>query len=680
MSYRVSVDIGGTFADFGFFDVASKELFTLKVLTTPANPGQEVMEGFKVMSEKNQIDSSDVEYFTHGQTIGVNTVIQRVGGKLALFITENFSDVLELQRLRVPDAYNLFETRPEPLVSKDCVIPIKERTLADGSIKVPVDEKDVIAAIERAKSLGVEGVIISFLHSYKNPAHEIKVKEIIQRECPELFAFCSSEVAPVIREYERTVTTSINGYVHPKVSHYLSSLQNALKERGVEVEPLITKSNGGVMSAERGKTACVQTLLSGPAAGVIGAAFLGSMVGEKNIITMDMGGTSLDVSLIIDEKPKFSIGEYIGEFPLYIPAISVCSVGAGGGTIAWIDDFGVLKMGPRSAGSDPGPACYGKGGVEPTLTDAFAVCGFLKEANFAYGSVKLYPELAEKAVKKLADRLEMGLLETAEAIIKVSLSGMYLEMSKLIAKWGVDPREFTLLPFGGAGPMMACFLARELGIKRVMIPKVPGVLCAFGGLVADIKNDFMKTLYLDVSEKIIPDLKSNFDELKREALEWLSQEQQYSGKPMLHYSADMRYLGQAFEIEVPLEEDWVASGALDKFEASFNDQHELLYGYCDRKALTQIVNIRVVIVAATSKPETTKTAEAHDEAKPLFRQEIYSEEQMRKFAFFKREDLKTGHAFAGPAVILQDDSTTCVLAGFKARVDTFGNLILQSDI
>ena len=395
---------------------------------------------------------------------------------------------------------------------------------------------------------------------------------------------------------------------------------------------------------------------------------------------MDMGGTSLDVSLIVDEKPKFSIGEYIGEFPLYIPAISVCSVGAGGGTIAWIDDFGVLKMGPRSAGSDPGPACYGKGGQEPTLTDAFAVCGFLKEANFAYGSVKLYPELAEKAVGKLADRLGMGLLETAEAVIKVSLSGMYLEMSKLLAKWGVDPRDFSLLPFGGAGPMMACFLARELGIKKVFIPKVPGVLCAFGGLVADIKNDFMKTLYLDVSEKIIPELKRNFDELKNEAREWLSQERQYSGKPMLHYSADMRYLGQAFEIEVPLQADWVESGALDKFESAFNDQHEILYGYCDREAATQIVNIRVVIVAPTPKPETQQAVEAEGELNPIFHEDIYSEERMRKFAFYNRNDFKSGHTFAGPAVILQDDSTTCVLDGFKGRVDSYGNLILQSDI
>jgi len=257
---------------------------------------------------------------------------------------------------------------------------------------------------------------------------------------------------------------------------------------------------------------------------------------------------------------------------------------------------------------------------------------------------------------------------------------MYLEMSKLIAKWGVDPRDFSLLPFGGAGPMMACFLAREMGIKKVFIPKVPGVLCAFGGLVADIKNDFMKTLYLDVKENILTELKSNFDDLKKEALEWLSEEQQYTGKPMLLYSADMRYLGQAFEIEVPLEADWVEAGALDKFESAFNDQHENLYGYCDRKALTQIVNIRVVIVAATSKPQAQKTAKTRDKLEPLFHEDIYSEEQMRKFAFYRRDDLKTGHTFAGPAVILQDDSTTCILDGFKGRVDSYGNLILQSDI
>lgn len=680
MSYRIGVDIGGTFADFCFFNDISNDLFTLKVLTTPATPGMEVMEGLKIMTESYHINPREVEYFTHGQTIGVNTVIQRVGAELCLLTTENFSDVLELQRLRIADAYNLFGTRPEPLIPKDRVIPVRERLSADGNILVPLDTESVRVAIRKAKSLGVEGIVISFINSYKNPQHELQAKEIISRECPELFVFCSSEVSAVIREYERTVTTVINGYVHPKVRNYLTSLQGALKEREISVSPLVTKSNGGVMSAERGKTACVQTLLSGPASGVIGAAYLGTMAREKNIITMDMGGTSLDVSLIVEGKPQFSVGEFVGEFPLYIPAISVCSIGAGGGSIAWVDSFGVLKVGPRSAGSDPGPACYNKGGEEPALTDAFAVCGYLKETNIAYGSVELKSDLSEKAVGRLAKRLGMSVFETAEAIIKVSLSGMYLEMSKLIAKWGIDQRDFALLPFGGAGPMMACFLAREVGIHRVTIPRVPGVLCALGGLVADIKNDFMKTLFIDLDEGVTSHLKRSFHDLKEKALEWLTQEQQYLGKPRIFFSADMRYRGQSFEIEVPLEEDWVTSGAIDKFEKAFNDHHDRIYGYCDRSAPTQIVNIRAVIVSETPKPEYTKIPGAQTNLEPYTYQNIYSEGSLRSFAFYRREDLKAGDTFTGPAVILQGDCTTCVLSGFQGCVDTYGNLLLKSKI
>ena len=678
MSYRVGVDIGGTFADFCFFDDTSNKLFTRKVLTTPSNPGVEVMEGLEIMSEVYGIDPSDVVYFTHGQTIGVNSVIQRTGARLCLFTTENFSDVLELQRLRMADAYNLLDVRPAPLIPKDCVIQVRERLSADGSVRIPLDVETVRSGVRKAKSLGAEGIVISFLHSYKNPQHELEAQAIVREECPDLFVFCSSEVSPVIREYERTVTVVINGYVHPKVRGYLSSLQQALKDRGIKASPMITKSNGGVMSAERGKTACVHTLLSGPASGVIGAAYLGRLAGEKNIITMDMGGTSLDVSLVVDGRPQLSEGEHVGDFPIYIPAISVSSIGAGGGSIAWVDSFGVLKVGPGSAGSDPGPACYGKGGAEPALTDAFAACGYLNEANFAYGSVKLSSDLAKKAVGKLARRLQLGELETAEAIIRVSLSGMFLEMSKLIARWGIDPRQFALLPFGGAGPMMACFLAREVGIRRVVVPKTPGVLCAFGGLAADIKNDFVKTLFIDLNEAAVPAIRTSFKELSDAALEWLAHEQQYTGEPRLFFSADMRYRGQSFEIEVPLEEPWIANGDIDSLAGAFNDHHEGTYGYCDRSAPTQVVAVRAVIVAETQKPEYEIIPQATSELEAIAHHDIYSEGKIRSFAFYRRDMLKAGHSFSGPAIVAQDDTTTCVLDGFQVRVDRYGNLIVES--
>ena len=421
MAYRVGVDIGGTFIDFCVFDTATHELSTLKVLTTPADPGAEVIEGMRRLSDKYGIDPAAVESFIHGTTIGVNTVIQRKGAKMALFTTENFSDVLEVARLRMPESYSLFSTRPEPLVTRDRVFGLKERILADGSIKTPLDADSVRDALDRAQARNIEGVIVSLLHGWRNPAHEERVAEIIRQEAPNLFVFTSHDIWPVIREYERTTTAIINGYVHPRVANYLGSLQAALKESGVTAEPLVTKSNGGVMSAELGKTSCVNMVLSGTASGVIGGAFVARSCGVDNAITLDIGGTSADVAVVIDGAPQYGMGEKIGEFPLYIPSVSVTSIGDGGGSIARVDEFGVLKVGPESAGSDPGPACYGQGGDRPTITDAFATCGFLGHHALAYDSVSLDIGKARDAVGSLADTLHRGVEETAEAIIQVAV-------------------------------------------------------------------------------------------------------------------------------------------------------------------------------------------------------------------------------------------------------------------
>ncbi len=675
MAYRVGVDIGGTFIDFCVFDTGTQELSTLKVLTTPADPGAEVIEGMRRLSEKYGIEPAAVESFIHGTTVGVNTVIQRKGARMALFTTENFSDVLEVARLRMPESYSLFSTRPEPLITRDRVFGLKERVRADGSIHTPLDPESVRDALDRAKARGVDGVIVSLLHGWRNPAHEEQVADIVRREAPGLFVFTSHEIWPVIREYERTTTAIINGYVHPRVAAYLGSLQAALKDSGVSAEPLVTKSNGGVMSAETGKTSCVNMVLSGTASGVMGGAFVARSCGVENAITLDIGGTSADVAVVIDGAPQYGMGEKIGEFPLYIPSVSVTSIGDGGGSIARVDEFGVLKVGPESAGSDPGPACYGQGGDRPTITDAFAVCGFLGHHALAYDSVSLDIDKAGQAIGTIAGPLGRGVEETAEAIIQVAVSGMYMEINKLTARYGIDLRDFALVTFGGAGPMLGCFLAKELQMRRVVIPTTPGVTSALGGLVADIRNDFVKTVFA-TADDAIGSVPADFEELSARALDWLHSEQHHAGTHTLHPSADMRYTGQSFEIEVPLEPDWLAKGDLPAILDAFHKRHDEVYAFSDPEAEVQIMNLRLVVAGAIEKPTLKALPHADGPADPVRDIQVWFGGKHITVPLYARDRLRAGQTLAGPSVIAQSDTTCCIPDGFTGTVDAHGNIML----
>jgi len=677
MSYRIGVDIGGTFTDFCVFNEASGELHSLKVLSTPEEPGSEVIEGMRQIRSRFGVEPGEVAYFTHGTTVGINTVIQRKGVRLCLFATEGFCDVLELARLKMPDPYDLFSRRPVPLVTRERVFPIKGRIAPDGSIDEPLEEESVRAALANAKRAGAEGIVVSLLHAYRNPVHEGAVKAIVTGLAPEMFVCCSSEVWPIIREYERTVTAVVSGYVQPRVAFYLSSLEAALKGAGIGAEPLITKSNGGVMSAELGKRHAVQMLLSGTASGVIGASHVARLCGLKNAMSLDIGGTSADMALIVEGKPQYGIGEQVGDFPIFIPTVSVTSVGEGGGSIAWVDPIGVLKVGPESAGSTPGPACYGKGGERATITDAFAVCGFIGESGLGYNAVQIDVERAKAAVGEIAARLKLGVQEAAEAIIKVAVSGTFVEVSKLVSRYGVDPRDFALIAFGGAGPMLAAFLARELGIAQVVVPTTPGVLSAFGGLIADIKNDFIKTVYLEVGPGFEEELRSGFAELLAQAVRWLRDEQGFRDPYTLLYSADMRYRGQSFEIETPLEAAWIEDAKWERIAEAFHRQHEQIYDYCDRAAPAQIINLRLVILGPSPKPEFKPLASSDAPPRPEKCALVHYDGKVRPVPLYARQALLAGQRFAGPAVIAQDDCTTCIPEGFDVRVDAYGNLLLR---
>ena len=679
MAYRVGVDIGGTFADFCAFDDVSGRLHTLKVLSRPDSPGSEVMEGIRQLHSRFGIAPAAISYFTHGTTVGVNTVIQRKGVPLALITTARFTDVLELARLKMPDPYDLLSTRPPPLIPKDMVFGVTERMLADGTIDTPVDRESVLGAVRLARQRGAACFVVALLNSYRNPANERTVRDIVREAMPEADVYCSSEVWPIVREYERTMTAVIHGYVQPRVAHYLGSLQKALQAEGVPAVPQVTKSNGGVMSAELGKTHCVQMIMSGTAAGVIGAAHVARLSGFPDTMSLDIGGTSADIAIIRDGRPQYGVGEMIGDFPVYLPTVAVTSIGAGGGSIASVDALGVLRVGPESAGSTPGPACYGRGGTRATITDAFAVLGYIGQVDLGYSAVKVDVARARAAVGELAEAMGRTVADAAEAIIRIAVSGMYLEVSKLISRSGVDPRSFALQAFGGAGPMLACFLAAEVGVSHVVVPTTPGVLSALGGLIADIKNDFIRTVYLDLEPAALTPVAEGFDALRAEAERWLREEQGHKGRFDLVYSADMRYRGQSYEIETTLSAEMVADGRLDAMAEAFHRTHERIFEHCDRMAPVQVINLRLVIVADSPKPAFARRPLAGGAARPARTIEVYSDSAHRPVALFQRDAMLPGQTFAGPAVVTQPDTTTCIPAGFAGSVDAYGNLVLKRD-
>ncbi|MBI1383993.1 MAG: hydantoinase/oxoprolinase family protein [Rhizobiales bacterium] len=677
MGHRVGVDIGGTFADFCAFDEETGRLHTLKVLSRPDAPGSEVVEGIRQLDARFGVSPSSITYFTHGTTVGVNTVIQRKGVHLALFTTARFTDVLEIGRLKMPDPYDILSTRAKPLISKDMVFGIGERILSDGSVDEPLDPESVAAALAAARARGAKAIVVALINSYRNPRHEQETRDLLRELAPEMDVYCSSEVWSIVREYERTITAVIHSYVQRRVADYLTSLQKALAAEGVPAVAQVTKSNGGVMNAELGKTQCAQMILSGTAAGVIGASFTARLSGFPDTMSLDIGGTSADIAIIRDGQPQYGVGEVIGEFPIYLPTVAVTSIGAGGGSIASLDDLGILRVGPESAGSVPGPACYGRGGTRPTITDAFAVLGFIGQAELGYSAVKVDLAKARAAVASIADPMGRSVEETAEAIVKIAISGMYLEVSKLMSRSGIDPRSFVLQAFGGAGPMMACFLAPEIGVSHVVIPTTPGVLSALGGLIADIKNDFIKTVYLELDEENMSVVHRGFETLRHDAERWLREEQNHHGASRLIYAADMRYRGQSYEIETALTAEQVANGDVAGIAEAFHATHERIFDHCDRGASVQIINLRMVIVGESPKPHLVERELVSGASVPEREVRVYLEGAWLDIPLYRREAMLPGQTFTGPAVVAQADCTTCIPSGYTGRVDGYGHLILE---
>ncbi|MET1416606.1 hydantoinase/oxoprolinase family protein [Roseibium sp. HPY-6] len=675
MAYRIGVDVGGSFTDFAVLDDETGDLATLKVFSRPDAPGEEIVTALTRLQESGQVETGAVRRFTHGTTVGINTVIQRNGPKLALFTTANFEDVLELARLKIPEIHNLYSKRPVPLIPRECVMGIDERVLSDGSVQKAPERKDIERALQLARKNGAEGIVVAFLNAYRNSENEKTVAAVLKEIDPGLMVTTSSGTWPVIREYERTLTAVISGYVRSRVSHYLDRLEQSLKAQGVTVPALITKSNGGVMGLDQARAESVQMLLSGTASGVIGAGYIAQACEYADVLTLDIGGTSADVAVLQDGQAQHGTGELVGEFPIHIPSVAVSSVGQGGGSVAWIDPLGVLKVGPESAGSTPGPACYGRGGTKPTITDAMAVQNLIGHGDLGYGAVSVDHKAARAAIEPLAAQLQVSVEEVAASIVEIATSAMYAETQGLVSRFGIDLRGYHLIAFGGAGPMLACYLARELDVAGVLVPPTPGVVSALGGLVADLRNDFIKTLFLELTSQNVSTLVAPLDEMMAEGLRWLA-DQGFDGTPQITVSADMRYRGQSYEIETPLDRQAVENGEMAAIVQAFHREHERLFGHSDSSMPVQLINLRLVICGPTPKPRLPKPSMAASAPEPEEAVQAYFDGTSVDVPVYRRSSLAPGHKLAGPVIVAQDDTTTVVPPDFGLQVDSFGNLLL----
>src|SRR5579884_364076 len=660
----VGADVGGTFTDFVVCDEAGG-LTAFKVPSSAA-PEEAVIEGFRRLLADGP---REVALFSHGTTVALNTLLQRSGARVGLIVTRGFRDVLQLRRLRLEGAPGFHVRRPRPLVPRRDIREVGGRLLFDGTEIRPLEESEVVAAAEQLVAAGCESIAVSFLHAYRNPAHERRAAAAIRRRFPGMVVAASSEVWPQQREYERTEVTVIDAHLAPVLRRYYGRLAEALAGLGVTTTVLATKSSGGVMTAAAAARRPVETLLSGPASGVVAAAHLGRTAGLERLVAFDMGGTSADIGLVVGGAVHTTTEASVGEFPVVMPAVDVSSVGAGGGSVATVDPSGLLKVGPRSAGSEPGPACYGRGGTEATVTDAYVTLGILD--RLLGGEMELDAEAARHACGRLGERLGTGPEGAAEAILQVATATMYARLLPLMARRGADPREFALLAYGGAGPTHAFRLAREAGFRRIVIPPSPGTFCALGCLLADLRADFVTTVYADLDRMPETRLLEVFGDLRREARAWVAEQGVEVDQVRVWLSADLRQGGQSYEIPVDLPGEPTA-GLRERVREAFFVAYDRVYGDPDRSGRVEIVNARVHVLASTPRPVPTWTGDG-DRAEG--RRRLHHAGVELEARVCARAGLLPGERVSGPAVITEYGTTTFVPPGALVEVDAAGNLL-----
>ena len=669
MALRVGVDIGGTFTDaIAISD--NGEISTAKALTTSGRLADGVLSAIEALN----IDVSGIDYFVHGTTAGLNAFLEKRGARVALITTRGFRDVYEIGRANRPDMYNLKYKSPRPLIERRDRFEVTERLTSDGTIHTPVDMNEIKELVPHLKA-NYDAVAIVLLHSYKNPIHEQEIAKYLTSALPNLSIVTSSVVAPEWREYERTSTTAISAYIAPIINEYLHELGTRLKEVGLAPELKVMQSNGGVMSAITARSKPVQTLLSGPVGGTIAGVEIGKMLEHNKLICVDMGGTSFDVSLVVNKKADIEAQAEMEGHPLLSPSVSMHTIGAGGGSIAYVS-AGALRVGPRSAGAFPGPACYDRGGTEPTVTDANLLLGRLPHESKLAGNMNLNLEFAKSAINSVGTKLNLTTEETAAGIIAIINAAMANAIREITVSRGIDPREYSLVAYGGAGPLHAVAIAAELELGSVIVPANPGVLSAWGMLQADSRHDLVMNFYSKLRSIDKVKFEEGVKKLEAEAKQILTQEGITSKEMVIQPAADLRYVGQEYTVTVEWDPALAIDGVLSSLTELFESQHLVRYGHNNPGEDIELVNIRLSGIGLARKSKIS------DSGSPISSvtsgtQKTFFDGSWHEATIYWRDSLEIGSKTVGPATILENDCTTTIPPGWHAKMVSGRHLILE---
>lgn len=682
MTWRVGVDSGGTFTDVCLFEDESGSIEVWKVQSTPDDPSRGIASGVEEGTARVGAGAGDIGYFGHGTTVGTNALIQHKGVKTGLITTDGFRDLLEIGRQKRPDLYDLQAEKAPVLVARDLRLEVPERVRHDGTVETALDEDALRAAVRTLRGEGVAAIAVCFLYGFVRPQHEETARRIIAEEFPDAFACTGHEVAPEFREFERLSTAVVNAYLGPVMQGYIGRLADRLTALGLRVPPNLTQSNGGVIGFAQAARLPVRTILSGPSTGVVAAQAVGGLAGFNDLITFDMGGTSTDVALLQGGVCRLKSEAMMHGYPIKAPMLDIHTVGAGGGSIAYVDSGGLLKVGPRSAGAFPGPVCYGHGSTEAAVTDANVVLQTLNPTHLLGGRMAVRQDLARAAIGRLAAQLSMGVMETAQGIISVVTANMARAIRVVSVQRGHDPRDYVLTAFGGAGPLHAARLARELDIGRILVPRNPGILCAMGLLLTDLRADFASTRLTTLGATAVPGIEEAFAGLLAQAAEWFEGEGIAPGQRKLTRTVDMRYAGQNYELAVPVPDGPVTAATLDQLAAGFAVAHQRLYGFVADGEAVQLVTFRVEAAGLVRKAEFRPQPNAGPDGSAAVAgaRDVWLPEAGGFVAcpVYDRTLLRSGNAVAGPAIVEQMDTTTVLLPGMTGQVDPYLNLILES--
>jgi N-methylhydantoinase A len=690
---RVATDIGGTFTDLIYLDEATGEVGMTKASTTPHN----FAIGVEDTLEKSGIHVPDTTFFVHGSTIIINALTERKGVKTGLITTKGFRDVLAITRANRPDIYNMYYTKPKPFVPRYLRLEVRERVNYKGEELEPLNEDDVRQAAEFFKKEGIEAIAVCFLHSYANSDHEARCGALLQELLPDVPVTLSHEIIQEWREYERTNTTVLNAYVQPIAVHYLNTLEKDLSEMGMGPVAHIMQSNGGIATFEMARQAPIRTCESGPVAGVIGAAVIGDLLGEPNVISLDIGGTTVKSSLVENGVPRITTDyriEYRRDwegYPIKVPTVDIVEIGAGGGSIAWIDKAGSLRVGPVSAGAVPGPACYDTGGEKPTVTDANLVVGRINPDYFLGGEIKVSMDKARQSMQEIADHFGMSIEEAAMGVIRLADANMVNALKLVSVRRGYDPREFTIVAFGGGGSMHAAALGRELRVKRILVPTAPAVFSAWGMLMADLRNDYIRTRVVGTDHIEPPELSSIFAEMEKEAAEELAAELVLSvvevkvkrEQMVFQRFADMRYMGQEHTVKVPIPGGDLTEKDLQEINERFHQLHEHAYTF-RLESPVELVNFHLTALGQVEKPRFTRKVSVQASKRPSVEaykgeRQVIFDSGFVKTPTYERDLLPVGATLSGPLIVEEPAATTVVFPGQRLGVDEYGFLHIEEE-